>query len=178
MGKKQFAMITNQDGKKEMRSRCMLSSYDACKRAGVKGIGTIEDILHIMYAVKNGIKSIPRYSYAKSTLFHLKMGFTPVQELWQINSLYDVEKFMKEMVDYSAMDIAPQNYTPIIVFKDGKYYLDKNTTQCIANLRQIKQNYDNGLGDSVRPFIRGQGVEMELTGKNYDIWKRIIETLF
>lgn len=178
LGHKEYFLDSDKEGNRVMESGYMSSDKEACEKAGVKGIGTIENILQVIEAIKNGIRQIPRNSYARATLFHLKMGFTPVQQLEEIDSIRTLDTVLKRMTDYSALDISSRNYTPIIVAKDGKYYLDENTTQCIANLRQIRQNYRNGLGDSVRPFIRGRGVTLELSGKNYDIWKDMIAKQF
>lgn len=177
LGKKLYLIDTDAEGKLVMKSGSMSSEEEACKQAGVKGIGMLEKMLQIKDAIERGIDKIPCYSRARATLFHLKSGFTPVPELKEISSQYRLDKAMKELND-CAYDTYSRNFTPIIVKKDGKYYLDENTTLCLAYLRQIKENYAKGLGEGVRPFISGRIVELELAGENFNKWKQMIEGLF
>ena len=175
LGTKSYVVETDNNGNMIMKSGSMHSDEDACEKAGVKGIGILERIIQINDAIANGIKSIPCMSYARAVLFHLKTGFLPVPKLTEIKTLYDLDTIMAKKTKYVGSDIDPKNYTPIIVSKDGKYYLDENTTQCVASLRQILQNYKAGYSDGVRPFIRGRCVELVLEGKNFDFWKRLLE---
>ncbi len=173
--------VTDKNGKMEMCNGSMASDEDACKQVGVKGIGTLEDILQVKYAIENGINRIPSYARAYSTLFHLKMGFKPLPLLERIQSLGDVEKIISKMINEPGSTISSRHYTPIIVSKGtGKkeYFLDTNTTQCIANIRQIKDDYKKGLCCGARPFIQGRGVDMTLEGDNFSIWKQMIEKMF
>lgn len=177
LGEKIYLIDTDANGKLVMKSGDMYSYEDACNMVGVKGIGMLGRMLQIKDAMEKGINKIPCLSRARATLFHLKTGFTPVQELEKIDSLSGLDKAM-EKVKMSADDTYSRNFTPIIVSKDGEYYLDKNSTLCLAYLRQIKENYAKGLGDGVRPFIRGWIVDLELAGKNYDVWAQNIEKMF
>ena len=176
LGQKLYLIDTDAEGKMIMKSGDMTSNEEACKAAGVKGIGILERMLQIKDAIEKGIEKIPCYSRAKATLFHLKTGFTPVQELTQVDSLYELDKVM-EKLQKGAYDTFSRTFTPIIIEKDEKYFLDENTTLCLAYLRQIKENYAKGLG-GIRPFISGPIVELELVGENYNKWKQMIENLF
>ena len=129
LGTKSF-YVTDKNGKMEMCNGSMASDEDACKKAGIKGIGTLEDILQVKYALENGINKIPSYARACSTLFHLKMGFKPLQWLEQIHSLGDIENLIKRMINEPGSTISPEYYTPIIVSKGAskkEYFLDTNT---------------------------------------------------
>ena len=181
LGQKQFLISQDRKGRPLMLNGCMSSEEEACKKAGVKGIGIIEDILQVKCAIENGINKIPCYSRAKATLFHIKMGFKPNQWLEEINSLFDIERIMKGIIYERGSDVSPKHYTPIIVSKGSKqkkYFLDTNTTQCIANIRQIKENYKKGITNGPRPFLEGVGIDMTLEGENYDFWKRNVKEMF
>lgn len=178
LGSKTYFLERGEDGIFHMFSGSMSSDEELCKKIGVKGIGMLERILQINDAIKRNISSIPCISYARSVLFHLKMGFMPVQHLEQINSLSDIKKIMDNLKNRSILDVFAENYTPIIVKKGDNYYLDSNTTQCVANLRQIKNNYKKFPDRGPRPFIRGTCVDMILDGGNYNLWKDMIATIF
>jgi len=176
LGKSQYLVKTNPKGKKEMIHLYISSEEEACKKAGIKGIGIIEDILHIKEAIGNKVESLPCTSYAKSVLFHLKMGFRPVQELKKVYTPYGIEDVMKESLKYS--NISSKNYTPILVSKglfNKEYFLDVNASKCASSLRQIKQNYADGLCNDMRPYVNGQCVKMVLDGENFNIWKNMIK---
>lgn len=181
LGQKTYTKGIDRDGNMKMGSLHMSSDEQACEMAGVKGIGTIERILQIRDAIQEGITKIPCTSYAKAVLFHLKMGFLPVPELKRVNTMSEVDKLIKEMTERPSAGISPQNYTPIIVSKgksNPEYFLDVNTTECLADLRQIKQDYINHPECGVRPSIKGQCVEMLLEGQNFETWRDIIVKIF
>lgn len=178
LGQKIYFLDTGYKGKMFMKSGYMSSDKKACKEAGVKGIGILERILQIKEAIKYGIDRIPCNSYARAVLFHIKTGFTPIPRLRRIFSMYGADKVLEELIHRLGSDIMPENYTPIIVSEglfNKAYYIDVNTTQCIAAMRQIKQDLAKGICDEAeRPFTRGQCIDLVLEGKNFDIWKKML----
>lgn len=181
LGHKFFSILKNSKDIPVMFNGCMVSYEDACRKAGVKGIGILQDLLQVKCAIENGINKIPCYSRAIATLFHVKMGFKPVQWLEQIHSLGDIEKIIKRVTNDPCSRIAPKHYTPIIISKganEKEYFLDTNTTQCIANIRQIKENLSNGIKEPYEVYFDVNGVDMILEGENYDFWKRNVKEMF
>ena len=177
LGQKIYYLGIDDKGKMIMKSGFMSSDDELCKQAGVRGIGTLERILQVKEAIKNGITRIPCYSYARATLYHLKMGFTPVPDLKRIYSMYSIKKILEDLIHRPGSDVFPENYTPIVVTKgifNKEYYLDVSATQCLATMRQIKQDLAKGLCDEAnRPVTHGQGVQLVLEGKNFNIWKQM-----
>ena len=139
---------------------------------GIAGLGVIEDALQIETAIKHGIRVIPRESAAKATLFHTRMGFLPKQNLVEIKSRDDVLDILKDIIKDSP-DIKIKNYKPIIIQKDGKYFLDINATQAQANVREIKERLAEA-GSYRLEKLNAVGSELELSGEEFEIWEKML----
>ena len=141
------------------------------------GLGIRADELQVREAIKRGVSKISRYSTPKATLYHVRMGYLPKPELVRVRNPQDIDVQLVKMMQFA--DIDRQFYTPVIVKKKGlfgpRYYIDVNTTQAIANIRHI--NYEscgNPLIAKGLHFSAGH-IEMELSGKNFDTWRRMID---
>lgn len=110
LGSKYFS-IENKHGRKIANYGSMSSNAD-----NLAGIGIREDEVQIKEALSQGIKSISRRAFAHAIWYHLKMGFTPVQQLRRVKSIKDVNKRICGLTTVSP-DISAKNYTPIIVQK-------------------------------------------------------------
>ena len=176
LGRKDYFFITDSDGNKKISPGYMTSNEEECIKADVMGIGIIEYMLQIKDAIENGIKSIPVKSMAKATLFNIKMGFLPVPQLKEVHTLDEIKSIINAMIKYSG-DIGAENYTPIVVSEGTSHFLDINTTQCLADIRQIKKKQQKSR---TRPELEGGLIKMNLDGENYEIWKKLIsgETVF
>jgi hypothetical protein len=141
------------------------------------GLGIRADELQIREAIKQGVSKIGRISTPKATLYHVRMGYMPKPELVRVRSVQDINSQLSQMTYYS--DIDKKFYTPIIVKKKGlfgpRYYLDTNTTQAIANIRHI--NYESCGNPLIAKGLHfsSDHIEMELSGKNLDTWRRMID---
>ena len=142
-------------------------------QCGIAGLGVIEDAIQIETALQHGIKKIPRDSAARATLFHTKMGFLPKQELVEIKTADDILDLLKDIIKKSP-DIKPKNYKPIIVQKDGKYFLDINTTQALASVREIKERLLQDGGYRLEK-LNAAGIDLELSGEELNTWKKILK---
>lgn len=136
------------------------------------GLGIREDEYQIETAIERGFKSIPRISYPQALLYHLKMGFTPVQKLIRVRTEEKVNSLLKETAN-QARTIKNENFTPVIVERKGlfgkRYYFDENTTLALAYLRTIRANLANKT--TSRPdVINGTNIDLELTGENLQKW--------
>ena len=143
----------------------------------VVGLGIRADELQVREAIKKGVSKIGRMSTPKATLYHVRMGYMPKPELVRVRSPRDITSQIIKISQFS--DIDRQFYTPIIVEKKGlfgpRYYIDINTTQALANIRHI--NYvscGNPLIAKGMTFSSGH-IPMELSGKNFDTWRRMID---
>ena len=140
---------------------------------GIAGLGVIEDAMQIEAAMQHGISKIPRDAIAKATLYHTRMGFLPTQDLTEIKSYDDVIDILKNMMKKSP-DIKPGNFKPIIVEKEGKYFLDKNATQAHANVREIKERLQQDGGYRLTD-LKAEGTELELSGEELNFWSNLLE---
>ena len=139
----------------------------------IAGLGIIEDALQIETALRHGIKVIPRESAAKATLFHTRMGFLPSQDLIEIKSYDDVLDILKDIMKKSP-DIKLKNYKPIIVERDGKYFLDINATQAQASVREIKERLLQE-GSYRLEKLEAVGTDLELSGEELNAWSNMLE---
>lgn len=146
------------------------------KSKGVfKGIGIRADQLQIERALQNGILQIPRESAAVSTLFHAKMGFLPVQgSLICIKKYKDAIKYISEYAKKSPA-INPSNFKPIIVHKNGKFFIDLNKTQANANVKEIKQRLEKSGGYKIDCDFKAPNVELQLSGAELTRWEKLIK---
>lgn len=166
IGSKSFGIELRPDSKAGNEMHYGVMENTPCDIAGA---GVIEDAIQIETALKNGIKVIPRKSMAKATLYHTKMGFLPTQNLAEVKDWGDVSDLMQELIQYSP-DIKIRNYKPIIIKKNGKFYLDLNTTQAHANAREIKSRLAKDGGYRVED-LKALGTDMELSGDELKVWK-------
>ena len=139
----------------------------------IAGLGVIEDALQIETALKHGIKIIPRESASKATLFHTRMGFLPTQNLVEIKSYDDVWDILKDIIKNSP-DIKLKNYKPIIIERDGKYFLDINTTQAHASVREIKDRLSQE-GNYRLENLEAVGTDLELSGEELEFWNNLLK---
>ena len=138
----------------------------------IAGLGVIEDALQIETALRHGIKVIPRESASKATLFHTRMGFLPSQNLVEIKSYDDVWDILKDIMKNSP-DIKLKNYKPIIIERDGKYFLDINTTQAQASVREIKERLLQE-GSYRLENLEAVGTDLELSGEELNFWENLL----
>ena len=100
----------------------------------LKGVGSRLDQLQIERALQLGIKNVPRISRPNATLYHTKMGFLPIkQELERVKSLHSLNVLVKSVKHIW------ENYSPIIFEKNGKFFLDINTSRYMMNLNKCKE---------------------------------------
>ena len=173
LGEKNFHMIKNQFGKLIMDTGFMNSKADD----KYIGIGIRADQVHIDFALKNGITTIPRESYPNAILYHLKMGFEPVQKLVRVRSKKKLDKLMAKIYEQSK-DIKEENFTPIVIEKKGilgkRYYLDKNTTKAVATLRAVKKHLAETGNLRPRFINNADNIDLELKGDNLQVWKNML----
>lgn len=160
-------------GKPKFMSGLMSSNVDH-----LVGIGIRQDELQVREALKMGVKKIPRFSTPKATLYHVRMGYMPKPKLIRIRHPQKIKVEIDKLAT-NAPDVKKEFFTPIIVEKKGlfgtRYYLDVNTTNAIANIRQIKYMIDGKpiLAKSIR--FSGEHIPMELSGDGLETWKRMLD---
>lgn len=168
-GYKKFSIL-NYNNKKAMEFGQMNSFSEK-----YKGIGIREDEIQIKEALDNDIKSVERESFVSAILYHLKMGFTPVQKLFRVRSKKGIDELLSKLKSRSP-EIPMENYTPIIVQKKGvfgtKYYFDENTTQAVGALRTVKEK----MTGNIRPekMQDSQLIDLELSGENLEKWRKML----
>ena len=174
-GEKTFGIIPkNNNARQKKMYAGMMNTYPI----DFVGLGIRQDEIQVKKALEKGISSIPRLSVPEATLYHIKMGFKPVEfleRIWSIRHLkFKIQTILKE-----CPDIAKELITPIVKEKKNlfgnRYYLDVNSTIALANLRTIKKL----LLEKKQPLNRvkslnSRTVEMVLDGKNLDYWKSLL----
>lgn len=155
----------------------MLTGYMSSMASELySGIGIREEELQIKEALKHGIDYIPRSAVGGATLYHTKMGYLPVvNDLLEVKSENEVNRCMRG-IKRKSQDLNPDNLVPIIIEKDGHYYIDVSTTQAVANVREIKQRLSSSdYTIKELEFLRLEGVGMSLSGEQFEYWKNLVE---
>ena len=146
-----------------------VASHDA-----YRGLGVREDEIQIKAALDNNIKSIPRSAVGSATLYHTKMGFLPMQDnLIEVKSEFDVERYTKQLAK-TSLDIKEQNFRPLIIRNLGKYYIDVNRTQAVANVAEIKDRIKEGYSATDLSYLELDAVAMKLSGQELEYWRSLI----
>lgn len=170
VGKKDFRMENHPKFGKQMYPGGM----ENLSNGELIGLGIRADQIQIERALENGITKISRESAAQATLFHAKMGFLPKEgELIEVSTYKEALKYMEDYAKQSP-DINISNFRPIIIKKDGRFFIDLNKTQAYANVKEIKQRLKNS-GSYKADFKQALGTELELSGAELQQWKKFIE---
>lgn len=139
------------------------------------GLGIREEEMQIKDAIKYNIAEIPRYSLGHATLYHVKMGFLPIQGgLNEIKTIKDIEYHIN-LLSQKSRDIKLKNFKPILIKKGNSFYIDLNTTQTIANVNEIKQRLTEGCTKQDLKFMDLSCVELKLSGEELEYWKKLIK---
>ena len=122
-------------------------------------------------AIQINENNIPLVSVPEALPFHCMMGFRPDKQYSrEVRNLADVEKEMHILTSRSALK--KEFFTPIIHYKDGKYYFDSNQTLANATLRFFKKETDEGIERNYHAIFPGNSVDMNLSGKELEAWKQ------
>ena len=139
-----------------------------------KGIGVRLDEKQIDVALKNGLSFVPRSSLGSATLYHTKMGFLPVtNDIMEVKSEFDVNRYISGLKRGSA-DLKLKNLKPILMKNYGRYFIDINKTQAVANVAEIKDRISEGYSVFDLTFLDLDSVEMRLSGVELNFWKNLI----
>lgn len=140
-----------------------------------KGVGVRADEIQIKFALDNNISSIPRLAAGHAVLYHIKMGFLPANnDLIQVNCKDDVDRAKVSILNKSG-DLTPTNLIPIVDKFNGKYYVNVNKTQALANVAEIKDKLSKGWSFEELINLYLEGLDMQLSGKELNYWKRLID---
>lgn len=152
------------------RGMQMLPGKMWSREGSIQGIGIRANQIQIERALELGIEKINYDAAYQASLFHTKMGFLATPNLIPITSYDEALKIVDETVSSSKLHLKPR---PIIVSKEGKFYLDYQNTFVIASIEEIKKQ--RAINPSSRAKINGGGLKLVLQGKNFDKWKELIK---
>ena len=168
VGSKFYDIEKNSDNNWVMKAGSM-SNYSS----NLKGIGIRLDQIHIERAIQLGIKEIPRNSFPASTLYHAKVGFLPKeQELIKVRSASFLKDFLEEA--FMFRELEDDLYEPIVVEKDGNFYLDVNKTIASTNLGRSKKLALDTSFKKIRNLL-GKPSQLTLYGDQMEFWKKLLE---
>lgn len=167
VGKKNYILKKFADGKFKMHQGEM-ENYNPM----YAGVGVRLDQLQIERALQLGIDSIPRTSYPESILYHTKMGFLPSElDLEPVKNTLQ----LKNYVDEDFCKYIPKRYfQPVVVEKDGRFFLDTNKTLADASLRRSKDILAE-TGHHRILDLSPINVYMSLAGEELQKWKQLIK---
>ena len=144
-----------------------MSSYSK----NLRGIGTRLDQFHVERALQLGINEIPRTAQPRATYFHAMMGFTPVQ-----GHLIPIENNnLAEAMEKAFYYLDKIDFEPIIIEKEGAYYIDCNATLANANLNKCKDFCADNKKEKIEKKLKGQPTTLMLTGEELQKWKEAIK---
>lgn len=144
-----------------------MSSYSK----SLKGIGTRLDQFHVERALQLGINEILRTAQPRATYFHSMMGFTPVQ-----GRLIPIENNnLAEAMEKAFYYLDKIDFEPIIIEKEGVYYIDCNATLANANLNKCKDFCADNKKEKIEKKLKGQPTTLMLTAEELQKWKEAIK---
>ena len=159
-----------ENGKKIMYQGSM-STYDP----NFIGAGIRMDQIQIARALELGIDSIPRSSYPQSIIYHIKMGFLPLENIEPMRSLSSIKKYIKSNYkDNNYTKLPIKYFRPIVVQKDNKFYLDKSWMLVRAWVVKCKEV----LAKTQKTRVRGYDtftIGLKLTGNELNTWKNLLK---
>lgn len=143
-----------------------------------KGLGVRAEEIQIKAALDNNIEYIPRSACGSATLYHTKMGFLPqTDDLLEVKSEFDVNRY-KNGLSRRSKDIKQKNFQPIIVEKDGKYYIDVSKTQALANVAEIRDRLAEGYSFNDLETLDLDSSPLSLSGEELEYWKNLINSAY
>lgn len=151
-------------------------NMENCNHA-YSGVGIRLDQMQVERALQLGVKSIPRISYPQAILFHIKMGFLPMQTFLQrLKSLKDVQKIPEGAFGLAVHDIPLKNMrsNPFIVKMDNEYYLDVNKTVAMSAVDLCRKILKN-TGEHRVTGLDIATIRMSLRGQELEKWRQIIQ---
>lgn len=170
IGEKTFIVKRNNDGTYRMLPGEMVNySRD------FSGVGFRLDQIQIERALMLNISAIPRDATAKATLYHTKMGFLPVENrLVELRDGDNLDDFVKKEFNSYRKSIPLEKFVPIVVQKDGKFYIDINKTIANANLQKCKEIIER---TKVRRILALEAAMsyLRLGGEELMRWKKLLE---
>lgn len=170
IGEKTFTVETRSNG-----SYKMLPGDMETFRHEYAGVGFRLDQMQIERALELGITSIPRDALPQATLYHTKMGFLPVEKkLVRVNSQNDIPKLIKNEFENKLFSPPIDSFTPIIVEKNGKFYIDVNKTKLVTNLNNCKETIEKTHAHRIL-HIMGKQTNLVLSGKELEHWKELLK---
>lgn len=170
IGQKTYGIKKLPNGKFEMISGNMYNN-----RPTLEGIGFRLDQMQIERAIQLGIETIPRFSLAKAILYHTKMGFLPTtKSLIKIPESNSLNKTAEEFFEKIRGEIPLSEFIPVVIEKNGKFYIDVNKTKANAELsfvkKKIAQKQEKRIYD-----LESKPVDLSLSGEELETWKEIIQ---
>ena len=166
VGTKNYAIQVRPTGVKTMRVGNMHNFSN-----NLSGIGTRLDQLHIERALQLGINSIPRAALPQATYYHAMMGFQPITAKLVLIENNNLPEAMKKAFPY----IEKFDFEPIIIQKDGNFYIDCNTTLACANLNKCRELCEQKKSKGKIKKINGEITTLALSGEELVKWKEILD---
>lgn len=169
LGKKDYSIQRLENGQCKMFAGDMESHTRE-----IAGVGVRLDQIQIERALQLGIDTLPREALPKATYYHTMMGYLPIEEkLIEVKSAKQIKNFTEEQFKGCAGAIPIEDFVPIIIEKDGKFYIDVNKTQANASLNMCKKIVER---TNVRRILdlHSKYTDLELKGKELEHWKSLI----
>lgn len=158
------------NGKLSMTS-CYIENYNK----DYIGAGFRLEQLHIERAIQLGLDRIHRTSKAEALPFNTKMGFLPIQTtLTKIESIKDLLHLTKECFSLGNAGIPIKNFNPIIIEKNGEFFIDVNKTQAKTTLDFCKEKMKQFNKQRVKN-INVRTIETILKDKEFEKWQNIMQ---
>lgn len=140
----------------------------------IAGVGVRLDQMQIERALQLGIDVLPRDALTKATYYHTMMGYLPIEnKLVEVESPKQIQKIIAKEFEYRIGTIPIEDFVPIIIERNGKFYLDINKTQANANLNMCKKIIQRTNARRILD-LHSRQTELELKGKELEHWKSLI----
>lgn len=158
------------EGGKKIMYQGEMGTYDT----NFVGAGIRLDQIQIARALEIGAESIPRSSYPQSVIYHMKMGFLPIENLELMKSTRALNKYARRNYKSHYSKLSSKYFKPIVVRKENKFYLDKDWTLVRACVLKCKEVLESTKKSRVRGFDSFI-IRMQLSGEELAKWKKILE---
>ena len=161
--------------KLENGSYRMYQGFMANDNPNYAGVGVRLDQMQIERALQLGIECIPRTSYPESLIYHTKMGFLPLEKyLEPVRNMTQLKNYLYKDFKPYEQDIPLNYFNPVVVEKEGNFFIDKNKTLAYASMQKSRDILQKS-GHHRIVDLSYVPVYLALAGEELERWKNIIK---
>jgi len=162
--------LKNIDKNKKIMYQGEMHSYDD----NFVGAGIRMDQIQIARALELGIEYVPRTSYPQAIIYHLKMGFLPIEDLQLLHSIKELKKCIKSTYQNFHKKLPQKYFKPLIKQNNHKFYLDKGWTITRASILKCQEILKKAQNTRIKDFD-SFAIQLQLRNEELEKWKNLLK---